>query len=285
MSLKKIELQKNVDLKKYSSIKVAGRGESLFLVANLVELKQIMQDLGLSFYLLGAGSNILIKDDLIKTPIIKLSGDFEHINKVDENLIDIGAATRLSVLVRYCLKNDLGGPEALVGIPATLGGLLAMNASSFGVSVFDIVTEVDILDQNTKVKTLKKDEIDFGYRMSSLDKTIILGARLSLEKNNSIKEKISKILNLRLDKQDFNYPSCGCIFKNPKEKPAGFLIESCGLKGLSKGGAMVSNKHANFIVNTGSAKYDDLDYLIRKIKEEVFSKYSIILEEEIKRWS
>jgi UDP-N-acetylmuramate dehydrogenase len=134
-------------------------------------------------------------------------------------------------------------------------------------------------------KLLSKEQVVFGYRFSSLQGDIILGAEFILFETPGLKQKAGDLFKKRIALQDFSFPSCGCIFKNPFQHKAGFLIDSCGLKGLSRGGACVSPKHANFIINKGLAAYDDVDYLINKIKECVYKKYGITLEEEIKRWS
>ncbi len=284
MSLREIELKYNVDLKTYTSIKIGGKAKNFFLVSTRDDLYRVIKDIGSHFYILGKGSNLLISDSLIHTPVVKLGRQFHYIKK-SENLWDVGAATPLSFLVKFCLANNLGGFENLVGIPATVGGLLFMNASSFGSSISAGVKEVDVFDRQGNFKVLKKEEIAFDYRSSSLNDYIILGARFDLSQAENLKQSIRGLLRKRLSSQDFSFPSCGCVFKNGQDYNAGFLIDSCGLKNLKKGDARVSPKHANFIINLASATYDDVDYLIAKIKDEVYKKYNVRLEQEIKRWN
>lgn len=284
MSLKRIELSCNVGLREYTTIKVGGRAKSFFVAHNDEDLSQIIEDFGVSHYMLGKGSNLLIKDGLIQKPVIKLGKNFGYIRN-NYSLIELGAAASLSSLMKYCLENDLGGVENLVGIPATIGGALSMNASSFDGGLSSSLKEADVMDNYGNIKTLKKEQIIFRYRFSSLQDYIILRARFCLSKRKNLRQRMNYFLKRRLKSQEFVLPSCGCVFKNHSEFSAGFLIESCGLKGLGKGDARVSSRHANFIVNLNSAKYADVDYLIKKIKEKVYKKYNIVLREEIKRWN
>lgn len=283
MSLRKIEVESGADLRGYTHIRIGGRAKYLFSLATTEDLNNLICDIGPEFYVLGKGSNLLIEDGLIKKPIVKLSGEFSFIER-EGNFLKVGAACRLSSVIRHCLENDLAGLHNLAGIPATIGGLLAMNASSFGENISSYLLDVEVMDKKGKIKTLPKEEIEFGYRFSSLSDCIILSARFKLFKEKGLKDKVKSLFIRRLESQDFSFPSCGCIFKNPSKDSAGLLIDSCGLKGLKRGDACVSRKHANFIVNFGSAKYKDVDYLIRKIKDRIYKKYSIILEEEIIRW-
>lgn len=284
MNLEKLELKRKVSLRAYTAIKIGGIADRFFKIHSVEDIITLIGRFGFSFYLLGAGSNLLIKDSLIKRPVIKLADEFSYLREVG-NFLEVGASTPLVFLLKYCSRNNLGGLEYLIGIPATLGGLLAMNASSFGVSISTHLKEVDIVDSKASYKTLKKEEIELGDRFSSLKDYVILRARFDFIKDGFRKDKASEFINTRISRQDFSFPSCGCIFKNTPKFSAGFLIDSCGLKGLKRGDAQISNKHANFIVNLGSARYKDVDYLIQKAKCAVYDKYKINLEEEIKRWS
>lgn len=260
MSLKTAGLKLSRNLRNYTTIKIGGRPKYFFDVSTKEELARVVSDFGREFYLLGFGSNILAKDGVINRPVIKLGEGFDFIRR-EGPFVRAGAATGLNRLLNYCLKNNLAGPAALAGIPATVGGLLATGAMAFGVTLADYLKEMTVSVEG-----------------------IILGARFLFPSAGRIKPEIAKFIRRRLITQDFTLPSCGCIFKNPENNPAGSLIDSCGLKGLKRGGAGVSLRHANFILNQGRASYEDVDYLIRQIKDRVFEKYSIILEEEIKRW-
>ena len=160
-----------------------------------------------------------------------------------------------------------------------------MNASAYGKSVSENLLGVEVVNKNAEVIFIKKGDIDFNYRHSSLEGLVILKARFSVFYDSCVYKDINYYLKKRLVNQDLIGASCGCVFKNPPATSAGFLIDSCGLKGFTKGGARISDKHANFIINFSSATYHDVDYLIQKIRDKVFQKYNILLEEEIKRWA
>jgi len=296
MNSVKIEPRRNVELKNRTSIKIGGRAGYFFEAPNVEALRKIIDDFGSSFYILGKGSNLLVSDSLIKKPVVRLGREFDYI-RGRGSCLEVGALTSLSFLIKYCVKENLAGIENLVGIPASIGGLLRMNASSFGKDISSCVDSVDVLDRQGCLRVLKKNEIKPGYRSSCLGDYFILGARLRLSKGKGVKERARNLLARRFELQDYSFPSCGCVFKNPSTslrtgplsggaKPlgAGYLIENCGLKGLKKGGAQVSQRHANFIINKGCARYKDVDYLIKKIKEKVRKKHNLVLEEEIKRW-
>ncbi|MCM8786734.1 MAG: UDP-N-acetylmuramate dehydrogenase [Candidatus Omnitrophica bacterium] len=283
MNLKEVELKQKVNLKNYTTIKIGGEANNFFIVRSVEGIKSILEIFDKCFYILGKGSNILIKDTFIKKPIIKLGYDFDYIRKTD-NSFEVGAATSLSKLLHFCIKNSLSGLENLAGIPATVGGLISMNASAFGKDVSSCLEAVEIIDEYKNLKKIKKSDIFFTYRSCSLKDSIILRAWFNFSNIENLKDKIKYFLKKRYLTQDFSFPSCGCIFKNPPNYNAGFLIESCGLKGFRKNDAQISLKHANFIVNLGKAKYKDVDYLIKIAKEKVYKKFGIILEEEIIRW-
>lgn len=284
MSLKKAEPAKLSELRDYTTIKIGGRAEFFSRVESIDQLGKTLAKLGPSYYLLGNGSNLLVDDSLIKRPVIKLGSGFNYIRS-KENYLEVGSATSLASLIGYCLKHNLSGLENLVGIPATVGGLLSLNATAYGGDIASKLSEVCAMDSQGNIVRFKKQDLTFDYRSSSLENYIILWLGLSLSRTDNLKQRLKDFIIKRLSAQDFSLPSCGCVFKNPKLKPAGLLIDSCGLKGLTKGDAQISYKHANFILNRRKAKYQDVDYLIQKIKGEVYKKYSIILEEEIKRWT
>ena len=284
MSLKKIELRHNVELSSYTALRIGGKAKYFFIVDNVDDLRLVLNDIGPEFYLLGAGSNLLVKDNLIKKPVIKLGEGFKFIEK-RSGYFSIGSSTKLSFLIKYCIENGLGGLQQLTGIPAEIGGLLSMNASSFGKEISACLKSVAALDRKGNFKVLSKDEVSFGYRVSSLRELIVLSGDFIFNKEKNVKEQFGKFLKKKISSQDFSFPSCGCVFKNPGDGfSAGALIDSCGFKGFVKGAAAVSEKHANFILNFGGANYQDVDYLINKIKETVYKSKGLLLEEEIIRW-
>ncbi|MCF7886916.1 MAG: UDP-N-acetylmuramate dehydrogenase [Candidatus Omnitrophica bacterium] len=285
MSLKKIKQKKNIDLGKLTTLGVGGRAEYFFLIKDNFELAKLLKEIGNQFYILGNGSNLLIKDGLIKKPVVKLIDKFELI-KPKGDLLEVGSSTLLSFLVKYCINNCLGGIENLAGIPATVGGMLSSAASSFGASIFDHLEMVEVMDRLGNISMIKKDKINHSYRHSGLeDKIIIKGFFKFFKNSKEIKKKIKNIVKKRIALQDFSFPSCGSVFKNPVSVAAGALIEQAGLKGERKGDIKISDKHANFILNIGEGSYYQADYLIKQIKDFIYQKEGIVLEEEVKRWN
>jgi UDP-N-acetylmuramate dehydrogenase len=278
-----VEARSNVSLREYTTIKIGGWAETFFIINSIEDLSNIIKDIGFSFYLLGGGSNLLIKDSNIEKPVIRLGDEFKSI-KIKNRSVEVGAGILLSGLLTYAVKNNLGGLENLAGIPATVGGLLAMNASSFGVEISSFLQRVEVMDRKGELVNLDRNQIDFSYRKSSLSNYIILRAWFKLHEDRNVKEKISRFFKMRRENQDFDFPSSGCVFKNTSNISSGLLIDKCGLGGLIRNGAAVSAKHANFIVNLGNATYNDVDYLVKIIKDKVYKKHGVVLEEEIKRW-
>ncbi len=284
MNLKKVKAEKNIDLSRLTTLGIGGKAKYFFLAEGVSELAKLLKETGGRFYLLGNGSNLLVKGGQIEKPIIKLAGGFALI-KEKSGILEVGSSTLLSFLLKYCIKNHLTGLENLSAIPATIGGMLSSAAASFGSSIFDYLEEVEIMDREAEVYKVKKDEIDYGYRHSGLQGKIILKGYFNFPKNNGrIKRKVKEIIRKRIKLQDFSFPSCGSIFKNPSFAAAGALIEKSGLKGRRKGNVKISDKHANFILNLGMGSYRDADYLIQLARDTVYKNEKIFLEEEIQRW-
>jgi UDP-N-acetylmuramate dehydrogenase len=239
--------------------------------------------------IIGSGSNILVIDKPLNAAVIHLKAAcFTNLSR-ELGVVKAGAGAGLGRFVKYALKHCLSGAEFLIGIPGTLGGALAMNAGGWGKCIGDLVVDATVIDYNGKVKVLKKREIKFGYRKSSLSKYIILGARFKLRpsKKKHIKDNLDRYIKYRKETQDLTLPSAGCIFRNPNDHSAGKagrLIDLCGLKGASIGGACVSRKHANFILNKSHAKAEDILRLKKLIEDRVKGRFGIILEPEIIIW-
>lgn len=270
-----------------STISIGGKVAAWYTPASiegLKEVKRYLKEKKIRTIVTGAGSNVLIDDEGLAAAVINLSaGSFTEIVRED-NLVEAGAGVRLSALISYCCKNGLAGLEGLVGIPATVGGMLAMNASYFE-AISDHLLKVVILDAALEEKVVPKRDIEFGYRFSSFDEgTIILKAFFDLLEApaDQVKEKTSEYLADKKSKQPLEKKTLGCVFKNPPEgMTAGELIDKCGMKGLILGGAQVSKKHANFIVNIGGATSKDVIDLMNEIRAKVSEKFSVVLEPEI----
>ncbi len=228
--------------------------------------------------LIGAGSNILIKN---KRKIYKLSESFSYINTLD-CLVVIGGSTHINLINKKLITKGLSGLEFLAGVPASIGGCIRMNAGAFGKSIQDVFEYAICYSLNKGIHTVYKDEAGFGYRTSNFKDEIILEVALNLTKSSpsEIEEKIRQNVNKRVTNAHI-VRTFGSVFKNPKNLIAGKLIEECGLKGVSVNDAMISQKHANYIINLDKATADDVSSLIDIVKNSVYKKFNIELEEEV----
>ncbi|MDD4294400.1 MAG: UDP-N-acetylmuramate dehydrogenase [Candidatus Omnitrophica bacterium] len=273
---------KTVELSAMTTIKIGGTVKNFFICEDVKDLTSLITAYK-HYNILGNGSNLLVSDNGIENPVIKLGGGFKHISHTG-NLLEAGAGVSVRNLINYCIINNLGGLSFLAGIPATVGGCTFMNASANGMSISDVLTEVETVTA-AGIKTIKAKDIKFSYRGTSLTEGIIVKVRFSVLNGRDIKKDINSILTGRIQKQEMLLPSCGCIFKNPGDSFAGRLIDEAGLKGLKKNDAQVSNRHGNFIVNLGKAGYNDVDYLIKFVRDKVYSRSGVLLQEEIVRWA
>ncbi len=258
----------------------------------ILEVIDFTKNKNKKFIIIGAGTNLLVKDEGFNGVVIHMAKGFERIEKVSEGIIKIDAGLSVTKLVKYAFNSCLTGCEFLAGLPGNIGGAIFMNASVRSMEnpsefneIKDIILEVEILDlKDRKIKTLDKKSIDFKYRYSGMDGKIILGARLKFEKDK--KEKIHDRIKAFNKKREWltkiGFPNAGSIFKNPSpDKSAGMLIESCGLKGRRIGGAEISSVHANIIVNLGKATANDVLGLIDLARASVKQKFNINLELEL----
>lgn len=285
----KVKLRLNEPLKNRTTFKIGGKARYFSEPRNIKELSSLIaraKDHKIPICILGAGSNLLISDKGLNALVVMLNAPFFKKISFEDSRVQAGSSVMVGELLQKAAKRGLSGLEFLAGIPATVGGALAMNSGAWGRSIGKIVEEVQVMDYNGRVKGLKKRNIAFSYRKSSLAKYIILGASFRLEKKN--KEVIGSVtkeyLRTRKEKQDYSYPNAGCVFRNPQGRSAGALIDSCGLKGKRIGGACISEKHANFIVNKGSASAEDVLRLMNLVKERVRNKFGIDLKAEVKIW-
>lgn len=259
----------------------------------ILEIVSLAESKNKKFIIAGKGTNLLVRDEGFDGVIIHLAGDFEKIEEECEGIIKVGAGLGLAKLVKYAFDKSLGGCEFLAGIPGGLGGAIFMNAGvrrpeggpGF-IEIKDILLDIEALDLKDKtIKDLGKKDIDFKYRSSGLAGKIILGARLGLKKDKKedIQLRISEFNKKREWLTKIGFPNAGSIFKNPSsDKPAGMLIESCGLKGKRIGDAEISRVHANVIVNLGKAAAKDILELIDLARTSVKQKFGIDLELELK---
>ena len=302
--LLKGKVKLNEPLKLHTHYRIGGPAKLFFQPETIADLKSLVSSLKknkIPFFVIGAGSNILVSDKGIGGAVIHLnSPDFRKIS-VKDNYIESGSGAFLGSLLVLARDNTLTGAEFLTGIPGTVGGALMMNAGAWGHSIGELVEKVDLLDYNGRRIVFSKNDLSFSYRKSGLEKYIILSAKFKLVKGNRklIAQRIQDYQKRKMKAQDFSRPSCGCVFKNPTFAPganrncagvpsweisAGKLIDSCGLKGRKSGGAVVSLKHGNFILNQDGARAADVLKLISLIKKEVKKKFNINLQPEVKIW-
>jgi len=279
------KLIENYPMKEYTSFKCGGNARYLIYPENIEELKKIIKiskKYNLEFLVLGKGTNVLVSDKGFNGIIISTL----KLNRIDfdgENL-KCESGVKISILLKFCIENNLEGLEFLAGIPGTIGGAVKNNAGLKNEWISEKIDYVRFFDVNSSeiIKKEKKD-IFFDYRKSEFNSSmIILDVNLKFEKGQKerIILKIKKYIHERKLKQPIGY-SAGSIFKNPYPYYAGELIEKCGLKGYSIGDCYISEKHANFIINRGNGKANDVYKLIKIIKEKVKEKFNIELETEI----
>ncbi|MCI8588159.1 MAG: UDP-N-acetylmuramate dehydrogenase [Bacilli bacterium] len=282
----------DVSLREYTTYKVGGNCRIMVFPRNIEKLVQLIRKLKkkkVTYMVLGKGSNVLFSDQEYKGVIIKLDC-LDHIEWRGNKLI-VGAGVSLMKVAMMSVRKGLSGLEFATGIPGSVGGAVYMNAGAYKSDMGYVVSSVKVLTPNLRVITMVNKELQFHYR-TSFFKThpgyICLEATIKLKpgKKEEIEELVQERKKRRLETQPLEYPSAGSVFRNPEGLFAGKLIEDLGYKGLSKGGAMISAKHANFIVNYQEAKAKDIKDLIDFIQEEVREKYQIELkvEQEFKNW-
>ena len=273
----------------HTSFRIGGNADCFCEVKTIQALKNIIaacKKFNTDYFIVGLGSNLLVSDDGIKGVVIMLSGEFDEIEQTGKNMIRCGAGVSLAGVCVFAKNNSLGGAEFAWGIPGSVGGAVYMNAGAYGGEIKDIVVSSRYLDKDGEIKELSGKEHDFSYRHSAYSDSgnIILDVTFELsEKNkNEIFFLMQDTMEKRKKKQPLNRPSAGSVFKRPEGYYAAALIEQCGLKGVSIGGAQVSEKHSGIIVNNGGATAKDVKELVDHIKTVVKSKTGVELQCEIK---
>ncbi len=280
-------VRENEPLRLYTTYEVGGPAALFFIPDTIPQLREALEwchGENLPYYILGGGSNILVSDQGLEMVVIKLSKCCSELYHEDEKVF-AGAGRMVSELVQYCEDHDLDGLDFMSGIPGTVGGALRMNAGAFVGEIGDRVIQVEALHQNGEAVTIPKSEAGFGYRQADrLKDKILLGCWLQMDKGSGERLRISResYLERRAAKQPLEYASCGSVFKRPAGNYAGTLIEKAGCKGMKIGGAMVSTKHANFIVNVNKATASDIYQLIQMVQQKVYKEFKIWLELEVK---
>lgn len=278
-----------VSMSEYTTFRAGGNTELLLIVKNEKQLSVVLQKLkeeGVEIMILGAGSNILVRDGGFSGAFVKLSGDFTEIKKNGEEFV-AGAGLKLSAACAFARDNSLSGLEFACGIPGSVGGGVFMNAGAYEGQLADIVSKVRLMSKDGKeVFELSNEEMEFSYRNSKVQKSgeVVLSVTFSLKigEKEEISSKMAELMNRRNTKQPVSIPSAGSFFKRPENGYASKLIEDAGLKGLSVGDAQVSTLHSGFIVNTGKASASDILELMKKVQNIVKEKFDVMLYPEVR---
>jgi len=278
-----LDIKKDVKLSFFNTFKIGGPADFGAFPCSSEELLALIQSatkIGIPWFLLGGGSNVLIHDEGYRGLVI-FTKALNSI-KVSNEIIWAQAGVSLNTLLGVCEELGLSGLEPLAGIPGTVGGAVIINAGSYGRSIGELVEEIEMVKDGKSYK-LPVNEIEFKYRGSSIRNDVVLSAKFRLFSSDKakVKKEKEKYLKLRRKTQPLNMPSAGCIFKNPPDIPAWKLIDKAGLRGLRIGGAQISQKHANFIVNVNEAKASEVIEIIQLVKKRVKELFDISLEEEI----
>ena len=278
----------NEPMSQHTTFKIGGPADYFVSVRTEKQLQELIEFAhceDLPCFVMGNGSNLLVSDSGIRGLVIELGKEFCEI-KADGTRIYAQAGAMLSRVASFAMNNCLSGMEEISGIPGTLGGAVYMNAGAYGGEISTLIEAVNYLDSDGKIKTVRGDECEFGYRTSIFEKgdKVVVSAVISLSKGNQdeIKAKMADYTCRRKTKQPLQYPSGGSTFKRPEGHFAGALIEEAGLKGFSIGGAQISELHAGFVINKGGATASDVLAVVRHAQETVWEKFGVRLETEIK---
>ena len=286
----KNKIKYNESMKNYTTMRVGGTCDAIVFPNSIEEIKKIVEYCKkdeIKFYVIGNGSNLLVKDEGIHALIIKIGCKFNEIT-VKNDEIEVTAGVSMPIISQTAKKNALTGLEFACGIPGTIGGGIKMNAGAYGSELSNVVLSVTYLDEKLNIKTITNEECEFGYRKSIFSNNpnyIILGATFKLKKGNI--EEIEKQMNenslARKTKQPLEYPNFGSVFKRPEGYFVGKLVQDAGLKGYTIGGVQVSTKHTGFFVNIDKEKAtckDVLD-LIEHVQNTVYEKFKVKLTPEV----
>lgn len=284
-------------MNKHTSFKIGGNADFFVKAKNEEEVKFILDlcnENSIPLTIVGNGSNLLVSDDGIRGIVLKINIDKviiekninDEINNSPKAVVTAGCGVPLGKLAFQLLNESISGFEFASGIPGTIGGAIRMNAGAYGSEMKDIVVETKCMDYEGNVLVLNNEQQEFEYRKSifKTKKYIVLETKMQLtqvEDNSVIKQKMDEYKNSRLEKQPIEFPSAGSTFKRGTDFITAKLIDECGLKGYTVGGAKVSEKHAGFVINTGNATFKDVIELVDVIKEKVFKKFGKEIELEI----
>ena len=286
--LSKDSIKYNEPMKKHTTMKVGGPCDCMIEPSSIEEIQKVLEyvkENNIKYYIIGNGSNLLVKDEGVHALIIKIANKFSGF-KVNGEYIKAYSGCSVPKLSQIAKENSLSGLEFACGIPGSVGGGIRMNAGAYGSEMVNVVEKVGFLDENGNLKEIDGKDAHFTYRHSMFvdnPQYVVVYAIYKLQKGN--KDEISKIMeenmNSRKQKQPIEYPNFGSVFKRPEGYFVGKLVDDCGLKGYKIGGAQVSTKHSGFMINTGDATCKDVLDLIEYVKEKVYEKFNVKLQEEV----
>lgn len=275
-----MRILENHSMKNHSNMKIGGVAKRFIVVENKEELKDIFEKYR-NIFLIGNGTNTLIDEGDLDITFVSLK-ELNKVEELDEGIVRVEAGLDFNKLIAFMNRNNYSGLENLAGIPGSVGGLVYMNGGAYGSEIFDCIKEVEIFDENHQIRTLKKEDIKFSYRSTEIQdkKWVIISATFEFKRGFDL-QKVIDIQALRESKQPLDKPNLGSTFKNPEGDFSARLISEAGLKGTRVGGAEISSKHPNFILNHGDATFEDISKILTLVKEKIKKLYNIQLEEEI----
>lgn len=275
-----MRILENHSMKNHSNMKIGGVAKRFIVVENKEELKDIFEKYR-NIFLIGNGTNTLIDEGDLDITFVSLK-ELNKVEELGEGIVRVEAGLDFNKLIAFMNRNNYSGLENLAGIPGSVGGLVYMNGGAYGSEIFDCIKEVEIFDENHQIRTLKKENIKFSYRSTEIQdkKWVIISATFEFKRGFDL-QKVIDIQALRESKQPLDKPNLGSTFKNPEGDFSARLISEAGLKGTRVGGAEISSKHPNFIVNHGDATFEDISKILTLVKEKIKKLYNIQLEEEI----
>ena len=281
-------VQTDVPMLKYTTWRIGGRADYMVSPTKEEELSALLKLItaeSMPWLVIGNGSNILVGDKGIRGVVIRLGENFSF-TEWREQSVTAGAGKMLPALALEAAERGLVGLEFAAGIPGSLGGAARMNAGAYGSTIGEFITKIEVMDYGGQSRVLDASEINFDYRVSSLFDVEAVVCRVSLALTAGSREhsmdEIQRLLHLRNLNQPLEFPSCGSVFRNPSNDHAGRLIELANLRGLQIGGAAVSKKHGNFIINLGGARAKDVKDLIEEVQRRVYDYSGIHLEPEVR---
>jgi UDP-N-acetylmuramate dehydrogenase len=276
---------RNEPMSRHTSWRVGGPAEVYFQPGSRDELIEFLRDLDpqTEMHWVGLGSNLLVRDGGVRGVVLNTSRALSRVSRLDGGLVDAEAGVPCTSFARRCARWGLGPAEFFAGIPGTVGGALRMNAGAFGGETWDRVDSVETIDRAGEVHRRSPEDFAIAYReVRGGDSEWFLSARFALEDQaEGALQRVKQMLRNRQDSQPLGLPSCGSVFRNPPGDFAARLIETAGLKGRRVGGAEVSAKHANFIINTGEASAADVEALIELVRDEVAARHGVRLQLEV----